>query len=162
MALNRFHNRGKYQPLHETGYTLRVHFEIRETPCTVRYCPRAIFMHIDTFIRPSVGASAKRSAYQYFAPTADYGLKENNPDTRRAFSEAKRSAYQYFVATADLSAPRAPSNIQGKNLKLIIGLLCPIEYPGKNLIIGLLAVRLCCPAPSMLLNQIIHRNLKSA
>jgi hypothetical protein len=53
-------------------------------------------MHIDELLRSSVGASAKRSAYQYFAPTADYGFEANTPDTRRA---------RFIVATADLSAP---------------------------------------------------------
>jgi len=35
-------------------------------------CCQVFYSHIDTFIRSAVGASAKRSAYQYFAPSPIY------------------------------------------------------------------------------------------
>jgi hypothetical protein len=66
-------------------------------------------------------------------------INKINPDTRRCLSAAKRSAYQYFAHTADLSAfagysalplnllnfiighPSAPSPIQATNVTCMIG-----------------------------------------
>jgi hypothetical protein len=66
---------------------------------------RRPIMHIDKLIRSAVGA--------------DYELYRNTQGYRKRGRHIRRA--RFIVATADLSAPRAPSTIQVKNLQSMIG-----------------------------------------